>query len=108
MRDMKREVSVNSRIKQGRPLSTTLFKLEPSMIIRKLEEKGARYEVEGRNATSIFFADDNMLFSKTKDEAEKNLEIMVEVGKEYGLEINKETSKLLVYGVEKIIQRWEG
>ena len=29
---------------------------------------------------------------------EKNLEIMVKVGREYGLEINKEKSKVMVYG----------
>ena len=84
--DMKREVSVNSGIKQGCPLSTTLFKLVTFMIIRKLEEEGAKYEVEGRNASSLFFADEK-----------KNLEIMVEVGREYWLEINKEKSKVLVY-----------
>ena len=96
--DMKREVSVNSGIKQGCPLSTTLFKLVTFMIIRKLEEAGARYEVDGRNASSLFFADDSMLFSRTRQDAEKNLEIMMEVGREYGLEINKEKSKVLVFG----------
>ena len=70
--DMKREISVNSGIKQGCPLSTTLFKPITFMIIRKLEEEGARYDVEGRNASSLFFADDSMLFSKTKQEAIKN------------------------------------
>ena len=96
--DMNREISVNSGIKQGCPLSTTLFKLVTFMIIRKLEEEGVRYEVEGRIASSLFFADDSMLFSRTKQDAEKNLEVMVEVGREYGLEINKEKSKVLVYG----------
>ena len=95
--DIKREVCVNSGIKQGCPLSTTLFKLVTFMIIRRLEEEGAKYEVNGRNASSLFFADDSMLFSKTKQDAEKNLEIMVRVGREYGLEINKEKSKVLVY-----------
>ena len=95
--EMKREVRVNSGIKQGCPLSTTLFKLVTFMIIRKLEEEGAEYEVEGRNASSLFFADDSMLFSKTKQDAEKNLRIMTEVGREYGLEINKEKSKILIY-----------
>ena len=52
------------------------------MIIRKLEEEGAEYEVDGRNASSLFFADDSMLFSRMKQDAEKNLEIMVEVGRE--------------------------
>ena len=95
--DMKREVCVNSGIKQGCPLSTTLFKLVTFMIIRKLEEEGVEYEVEGRNASSLFFADDSMLFSKSRQDAERNLEIMVEVGRIYGLEINKEKSKVLVY-----------
>ena len=96
--EMKKEIRVNSGIKQGCPLSTTLFKLVTFMIIRELEEKGARYEVEGRNVSSLFFADDSMLFSRTKQNAERNLEIMVQVGRKYGLEINKEKSKVLVYG----------
>ena len=56
------------------------------------------YEVEGRDVSSLFFADDSMLFARTRSDIEKNLEIMVKVGREYGLEINKEKSKVMVYG----------
>ena len=70
--DIKREVCVNSGIKQGCPLSKTLFKLVRFMIISRLEEEGARYDVDGRNESSLFFTDDSMLFSKMKQDAEKN------------------------------------
>ena len=63
-----------------------------------MEKEGVRYDVEGRDCSTLFFADDSMIFAKTKDDAEKNLRIMTEVAREYGLEINKEKSKVMVYG----------
>ena len=96
--DMEREIRVNSGIKQECPLSTTLFKLVTFQIIKRLEKEGVRYDVEGRDCSSLFFADDSMLFAKTKEDTEKNLRIMTEVAMEYGLEINKEKSKVMVYG----------
>ena len=39
------------------------------MIIEELDSKGVRYDEEGRNASSLFFEDDSMLFAKTKEDA---------------------------------------
>ena len=79
-------------------MSTTIFKLVTYKIIEYLEKKGIKYEIEGKNFNSLFFADDGMLFAKSKEEAERNLEILIEIGKEYGLYVNKEKSKVLIYG----------
>ena len=64
--DRKEEIRVNSGIKQGCPFSTTLFKIVTYMIIKELEEKGISNDVDGENISSLWFADDSMLFAKTK------------------------------------------
>ena len=96
--DKKEEIRVNSGIKQGCPFSTTLFKIVTFMIIKELEEKGISYDVDGENISSLWFADDSMLFARTREDAENNLRVVEEVGEKYGLKINREKSKVLIYG----------
>ena len=79
--EMKKEIRVNLGIKQGCPFSTTLFKIVTYMMIKELEKKGISYDVEGENISSLWFADDSMLFAKTKEDAERNLKVVEEVGK---------------------------
>ena len=52
----------------------------------------------GRTAAySIFFADDSILLAKTLEVARRNLKIVAEVSRAFGLEINESKSKILIY-----------
>ena len=106
--EMEKEIGVNSGIKQGCPISTTLFKLVTFMIIQELEEKGAEYMVDGKNTNSIFFADDGILFAKSRRDTERNLKLVIEISAKYGLHINKDKGKILVYGKREEYDEIEG
>ena len=47
--------------------------------------------------SSIFFADDGVLMAKGIEEAKRNLDIVKEVSKRYGLVVNEEKSKILIF-----------
>ena len=49
----------------------------------------------------MFYADDSMIFAKTREDAEKNLQEIAKISAEYGLHINMEKSKILVYGAKE-------
>jgi hypothetical protein len=106
--DMEEEMEVNSGIKQGCTASTTFFKLITYGIMNSLEEGGEEYEVEGLKISSLLFADDSLAMAKTLEAAKKNLRIIIEASKKYGLEINKEKNNILVYNNREEITEIEG
>ena len=59
------------------------------MIMKSVEEKGAKYEIDGQNLSTLFFADDSLAMARTIEAAKKNLEIITEESRKFGLEINK-------------------
>ena len=108
MGEMEEETDVNSGIKQGCTASTTFFKLITYEIMNSIEKEGKKYEIEGLDISSLFFADDSLAMAKTTEDARKNLKIIIETSKKYGLEINKEKSNILVYNNRENITEIEG
>ncbi|CAL4119723.1 unnamed protein product, partial [Meganyctiphanes norvegica] len=90
-------LNVTSGIRQGCTVSTELFKLVTYEIIKKLEETGDKLMIEGIDFSSLFYADDSILVSRTIEEAERNLKIITEISKEFGLIINESKSKALIF-----------
>ena len=95
------EIDINTGVKQGCTASTVFFKIITYIIMSKVEEKGIEYEVDGLNISTLFFADDSMALAKTEKAAKKNLEIIIEESKKFGLEINKEKSNIIIFNDEK-------
>lgn len=87
---MEEEINVNSGIKQGCTASTTFFKLITYEIMDSIESEGDKYEVEVLDISSVFFTDDSLAMARTAEAARKNLKIIIEASKKFGLEINKE------------------
>ena len=69
--NMEKEMEINVGIKQGCTASTTFFKLITYVIMNSVDEKGTKYEVEGINLSTLFFADDSLALAKTEEAAEK-------------------------------------
>ena len=97
MLDREERVRVSSGIRQGCTASTVLFKLIAFEMIKGIRERGERFALEGLDLTSSFFADDSVLFANSLEMAERNVGVLREVGEYYGLKINMEKSKALVY-----------
>ena len=105
---LEEEIEVNSGIKQGCTASTTLFKIITYKIMSSIEEKGDEYEVDNQKISTLFFADDSLAMAKNLESAKKNLKIITEASKYYGLEINKDKSSILVYNNQENITEIEG
>ena len=88
---------VSAGIRQGCTASTVLFKLVTFEIIRELGVRGIKFEMEGLDLTTSFFADDSVLYANSIEMAERNIVVLKEVGEYYGLKINVDKSKALVY-----------
>ena len=89
-------IRVTSGIKQGCTASTVFFKLITYMIIETLEKEGEMVEVDGIRMNSIWFADDSILAANSIEGARKNIKIVREVSRTFGLEINESKSKILI------------
>ena len=92
------EVEVTSGIRQGCTASTLFFKIVTFIILERLEELGVMFEVEGILISSLWFCDDTTMIANSIEAARKNIKIIKEVGREFGLEINEGKSSALVYG----------
>jgi len=93
-------MDVTSGIRQGCLGSTTLFKLIMYKIIQKLEELDKGYKDEIFKITSLFFADDGMLLATSIKEAEEVIDVTLRISKDYGLEINKNKSKIIIFNMK--------
>ena len=91
------EIKISSGIRQGCTASTIFFKLVTYEIIRRLEEEGDDFIIDEISMNSIFFADDSILLAKTLEAARRNLKIVAEVSRAFGLEINESKSKILIF-----------
>ncbi len=95
------KVPVSSGIRQGCTGSTTLFKLVTFKIMQKLENLNKGYRDENFNVTSLFFGDDGMLLASSVKDAEEVIEQVLSTGRECGLEMNKEKSKIIVFNMKE-------
>ena len=91
-KDINKEISVTSGIRQGCTGSTTLFKLITYVIIKELETKGRGFENELIKIGALFYADDGLVLSPTIEDEEKNIKILKDIGKKCGLEVKKKVT----------------
>ncbi len=94
-------IDVTSGIRQGCTVSTSLFKLITFKIIQKIEELNKGYRDDKYNITSLFYADDGMLLANNIENAKAVIKELEEVGKEMGLEMNKEKSSITVFHMKE-------
>ena len=83
--EIRREIEITSKIKQGCTGSTILFKIVTYMIMAELDRRGTGYNDEHIKIKSLFFADDALLLSHSLEEAKENLVIITDVSREFGL-----------------------
>merc|ERR1712121_254140 len=75
-------------------MGTLLFKLVTFKIIEKLRSKKL-YKIRKFNDNSVWLADDATLIAEDLKTLEQLLDCLSEVGGEYGLQINKEKTKIM-------------
>merc|ERR1712033_76133 len=81
-------------IRQGCSISTLLFKLITFKVIENLR-KEKKYKVGVYEDNSLWLADDATLIAENLQTLDQLLKCLEKTGREYGLEINKEKTKIL-------------
>lgn len=102
------EINITNGIRQGCTGSTTLFKLITYMILNKLQKNGCGYKDYHVMINTLFFADDGLQMSTSKEEAVKNIQELMEISKICGLELNKEKSYFILFNTTEEIEEIEG
>ena len=85
-----------------------LFKLITYMIISELNRRGTGYRDDNVNIESLYFADDGLLLANSIEDAKNNLKIVIQVSREFGLEINKEKSNVMIFNMKEQPEQIEG
>ena len=99
--DINKEMKIHSGIRQGCTGSTILFRLITYMIITELNDNGTGFTDEEINIKSLFFADDGLLLAQSIEDATDNLKIVTRISKEFGLDINKEKSNMMIFNMKQ-------
>ena len=71
------------------------------MIINELNSRGAGYKDDIVNVNSLYFADDGLLLAGNIEDATNNLKMVMQISREFGLEINKEKSNIIIFNMEQ-------
>ena len=102
------DINITSGIRQGCTGSTMLFKLITYTIISELNRRGTGYRDENVNIESLYFADDGLLLANSIEDAKNNLKIVIQVSREFGLEINKEKRNVMIFNMKDKPEQIEG
>ena len=92
---LKETIDVTCGIRQGCCISTLLFKLVTFTFIRKLRAKADQYEIGVYKDNSLWLADDAVLVAKDENSLKKALINLEEAGRESGLDLSKEKTRIL-------------
>ena len=100
-KEVTKELTITSGIKQGCTGSATLFKLITYLIITELEKKGVGFVNQLFKIWILFFADDGLILAHSIEEAKNNIRILVDISKKCGLDINKEKSNIIICNMKE-------
>ena len=96
---------ISSGIRQGCTLSSTIFKMITYRIMEEIERLCKGVIMEDKKINSLFYADDGLILADNKEEAEKNINIVSKISKKYGLEINIDKSKVIIFNKKENIEK---
>ena len=71
------------------------------MIISELNSRGTGYKDDTIKINSLYFADDGLLLANNIEDATNNLKMVMQISREFGLEINKEKSNIIIFNMEQ-------
>jgi len=91
-RDFTEEFIVNCGVKQGDPLSATLFSLVIDTLLKQMELRG---NITTRLKQCIAYADDILLTIRTKQSLLDTFQKLKEISAQYGLIVNGQKTKYL-------------
>ena len=58
-------------------------------------------KILGLKITCLFYADGGLILTKVKENAERNIEIIREIGEKYGLQLNEQKSQCILFNTKE-------
>ena len=99
------EIEITSGIKQGCTGSTILFLMVTYLIIETINSEYTGLKIGDFKISSLFFADDGVILSTNRNEAENIINKLEEISEICGLKLNKEKScNIIMKNKEQIAQ----
>ena len=93
------KMEISNGIRQGCTASAVIFKLITFKIIEKIETNCGGIQYGRRKINSLFFADDGLLLSNSVDVAIQQMEKLNTEAAKYGLKVNREKSKSMIFNM---------
>ena len=90
------DMEVTCGVRQGCNGSTTLFLMVTFMIINKLQAANLSFRNKFFNISCLFYADDGLILAKNYQDAKATIQLLVQVAKKCGLQLNKQKSMIMV------------
>ena len=90
-------MKITNGIRQGCNASSILFLLITYTIIEILYEKLNGINFDICKIVALFFADDGILLAQSLQETEECIDLVTDVAKDFGLNINKKKSNILIF-----------
>ena len=101
-------LDVTSGIRQGCTGSTTLFKIMTYIITRILHKKNLGYKNQDVHIPVLFFADDGLALTQSKEEAEEIIDVITDASDSCGLNINKAKSNVIIFNSPEDVSEIKG
>ncbi|XP_068227857.1 uncharacterized protein [Palaemon carinicauda] len=92
---------------EGRRIEDNIFILQ-YMIIKQVEKEGNGFKNDIIKLVVVFFADDVLVLAESIEDAELNIRNLIDIGKQYGLDINRDKSSVLFYNMKEKPDNIEG
>ena len=106
--DLIEKMEIGNGIRQGCTGSSVLFKLVTYMIIKGIQKECYGFQNEKFKINCLFFADDSLIMEENMNNMKRTLRITTELSNEYGLELNKNKCKILVFNRKTEIKDLDG
>ena len=97
-----RNITIKRGTRQGCVLSPYLFNLLTEMIFREVDPTWG-VSVGGRRLSNLRYADDTALMAESETELQRILNIVKEIGKEFGINMNVNKTKTMVVRRKDVI-----
>ena len=101
-------IQISSGIRQGCNGSTVIFLMITYILIDKLQNCDLDFIYIVCKISAIFFAGDGLLLTDNLHKTNEIIQILIDISRECGLELNKDKSKILIFNCKDKVEEIQG